>query len=1037
MRTIKQVSIIGASLFVSLNLLQAQTQFSGQAIQASGEVSAQPDSIVKLTAEAQGLNLISPTDLPDGGTFWTLMPDGLTAPFPCAPSIPNVPVYQIADGQFIVDATGGQVTLDAEQTNRSTVTAALETLAQAVVKLVEQVQEAQVTREIMAVMGLDEEVDSTPARFGAMQMSVANPDALWLEITNVANGNSYYNLHNATNQVYAILTKTNLLDASWNIEAELWPTGDQTNVMPFALANYERDTLLVRAMDWTGVDINGDGVPDWWLWEYFGTLDLNATNLDGDGNTLLADYTNNVVPNTFSFTGITVTNNYVSSIAVPVQLAVTGYPYYVAVLVDDTNLNNAAWNTYSSSTVTVNLGLTEGWHEVWIGLRGYADDATNSVWQSQRLKLDYTPPALVITNPTNSTVNVPMIQLQGFSPETLASISYDLTNAFGLVTHQQVLVEDRFYDTNTFEFTTNAFQAYDVPLTNGVNQFTFHATDLAGNVKTFVTNFTLSYASKTNPPLVQLLWPTNGLEICGSNIVCRGQVSDPTVTVTVQLVSADGETNTVGSQVGRDGLFYANNLTLADGTNHLSYMVTDAAGNTATTNLTVLTSDLGLTLDPVVAGQTVVTGTIDDTNYTICVNGVLATNLGDGTWSAAIAPIGIGGGAVVVNAVLNGGDPTLQQIVDPPQGVFVSFYQEDNQEDHINPDGGNHWWAAYTEFNHERWEDGKGGNRSWQWYDAWPGVLQTWNWPTASWPSPLPAGTGTFNYLVSGLPSYSGTANPPDFLAMEHCRQAGKAVYGESVVHYSRTADTEMKLATGGPAGSTQQNLWVISATATDATTGQPIPATQIQIGQLGNLDTNGNLYVVLPDNDPTVVTPMIAGIMNYFFTKPVATKVTKTVYFSVDPLGKPSSFDSGAVQKDLQAQLLANVFDNLPPLSVIIIVNVEANLGVPTGWNDNFYYNRVDWTTLNVGFASSAGGETRINPTAVNNWIFGLGGNNPTTQTWVNIFTHEGIWLNAGGHWDNDGNPAGEITSGTMNGFSQYTVLPSSRVTLRSDFGF
>ncbi|MEI7535040.1 MAG: hypothetical protein WCK57_11785, partial [Verrucomicrobiae bacterium] len=188
MKIIKRVLLTGAVLFIALNLLHAQLSRSGQAIagesieatpiQASGEVSAQPDSIVQLTAEAQGLNLISPTDLPNGGTFWTLLPDGLTAPFPCAPSDPNVPVYQIAEGQFIVDATGGQVTLDAEQTNRSTVTAALATLAQTVVNLINQVQEAQVTREIMAVMGLDEEVDSTPARFGAMQMSVAYPDAL-------------------------------------------------------------------------------------------------------------------------------------------------------------------------------------------------------------------------------------------------------------------------------------------------------------------------------------------------------------------------------------------------------------------------------------------------------------------------------------------------------------------------------------------------------------------------------------------------------------------------------------------------------------------------------------------------------------------------------------------------------------------------------------------------------------------------------------------------------------------------------------------
>ena len=61
-------------------------------------------------------------------------------------------------------------------------------------------------------------------------------------------------------------------------------------------------------------------------------------------------------------------------------------------------------------------------------------------------------------------------------------------------------------------------------------------------------------------------------------------------------------------------------------------------------------------------------------------------------------------------------------------------------------------------------------------------------------------------------------------------------------------------------------NLWCISATATDAGTGLPIPSDQIEIGSLGNLDTNGNLWVMLPDNDPPVVTPKVPGHPNYTF---------------------------------------------------------------------------------------------------------------------------------------------------------------------------
>jgi hypothetical protein len=45
---------------------------------------------------------------------------------------------------------------------------------------------------------------------------------------------------------------------------------------------------------------------------------------------------------------------------------------------------------------------------------------------------------------------------------------------------------------------------------------------------------------------------------------------------------------------------------------------------------------------------------------------------------------------------------------------------------------------------------------------------------------------------------------------------------------------------------------------------GVPVPPEQIQIGSLGNLDTNGELVVVLPDNDPDVITPMVLTAASY-----------------------------------------------------------------------------------------------------------------------------------------------------------------------------
>ena len=318
------------------------------------------------------------------------------------------------------------------------------------------------------------------------------------------------------------------------------------------------------------------------------------------------------------------------------------------------------------------------------------------------------------------------------------------------------------------EFATNYFQCYDAPLTNGVNSFTFHATDLAGNVTTFAASVTLDDSGKTNPPVVQLIWPQDGMQIVGSNIVCRGQVSDQTVNVSVQLVDANGTTNNAGSLVGRDGVFYSDNLTLPPGTNYLSYTMTDAKGNFTNVSITVTTSDMGLTLDSVVAGQSVVTGTIDDTNYTVYVNGVQAS-LTNGSWTAQIAPIGVSGGAVVVNAIQGG--PSLQQIVQPPQGVFVSKYHSFEQA--FSPA------VSATVTTYMDWEDGWGGQSG----DSMCGNTNLVGyfyhllWPASSWPEPLPpgwvviwAGNGSDNQS-----DWVNTNDPPNGyppnLAQEHCER--------------------------------------------------------------------------------------------------------------------------------------------------------------------------------------------------------------------------------------------------------------------------
>jgi hypothetical protein len=143
-----------------------------------------------------------------------------------------------------------------------------------------------------------------------------------------------------------------------------------------------------------------------------------------------------------------------------------------------------------------------------------------------------------------------------------------------------------------------------------------------------------------------------------------------------------------------------------------------------------------------------------------------------------------------------------------------------------------------------------------------------------------------------------------------------------------------------------------------------------------------------------------------------------------------------------LQAQLLANVFDGLPPQSVRIIVNVEKSLGVPLGWNENYYYNRVNWTELS-GIPASRGngsGTIKISDEKVEEFASYFS-KNVGTQTWVNILAHEGIWGDSGGQDDCLSCSDGDIGAGSLvnsaNLFAPFTVSSSSRLTLRSAFGF
>ncbi|HPC62901.1 MAG TPA: hypothetical protein PKX23_19730, partial [Verrucomicrobiota bacterium] len=245
------------------------------------------------------------------------------------------------------------------------------------------------------------------------------------------------------------------------------------------------------ALDAAGqcLDADEDRLPDWWEWRHFGSLDARGEeDYDSDGRWNLDEYLSGSDPNTISNL-LHVESFWVntSSVAGTVEV-LAGVPGQMAVLVNNTNFDQAVWTPYSAQFAAT-LGATDGVYKVWVGLRGRAEDS-EATWNRVRFIRDTQPPVLVLTNPAAATGSVALVQLQGYCEEPLESLRFDLANAAGVLTNEQGFVKEQFYDPHLHAFTTNYFQCYDLELTNGQNEVTLRATDLAGNV--WETNLTLT-----------------------------------------------------------------------------------------------------------------------------------------------------------------------------------------------------------------------------------------------------------------------------------------------------------------------------------------------------------------------------------------------------------------------------------------------------------------------------------------------------------------------------------------------------------------
>ena len=184
---------------------------------------------------------------------------------------------------------------------------------------------------------------------------------LWLQISSVTNGKVSLILHHTvyaqTGEVYEVWSKTNLTSPGWKIETDVWAVANQ-NWTPFTVPMLDGMNLFICARDWTGIDENSNGIPDWWEYEHPSGLPpviiaqpANQTVVQGNDVTFSVGVSSNsAIPLSYQwyFNGTNIipwatANAYTKLVAVPADAGT----YDVAV----TNMAGAI--TSSNATLTV------------------------------------------------------------------------------------------------------------------------------------------------------------------------------------------------------------------------------------------------------------------------------------------------------------------------------------------------------------------------------------------------------------------------------------------------------------------------------------------------------------------------------------------------------------------------------------------------------------------------------------------------------------------------------------------------------------
>jgi hypothetical protein len=742
------------------------------------------------------------------------------------------------------------------------------------------------------------------------------------------------------------------------------------------------DEVFVHYTDPNNADTDGDGLSDGWEWNHFGNFAEDGNgDYDNDGATNLQEYMDGTDPNTVVFRTLFDNLRVAGNTATGAVTVLKGEPHQIAMLMDSDDLASAEWDAYHSS-FTVDLGSTDGSHKVWVGLKGRAD-TSEPTWLGFQLTRDTLAPMIVITSPVAATVFEPLLQLQGYSPEPLASLRCDVTNAAGNLTNLPGYVVKQFVDPDTLEITSNWFACLDIELTAGTNRLTLIATDRAGNMSTNV--FSRVFVYPTNQPTLVLVWPQHGSKLSGSAFTVRGRLTAATAQLTAQI-TCDGMTSMASGIVERDGKFWIEDLPLGAGNNFVTLTAVDVGTNSTVTNFTVVKSSVELAITPLpeyLLHDPFVTvyGTINGSGHKLWVNGREVTSIIGNDWWVEGVPLNPGGTAIVQARAIpltdyggngsggsGGGSASFDDLGNPSSAAstdaeaavdkdpVVKVVLYDKKRSFLSA-GRTPPSQIFTKKEGIKWRQGMAGFW-WQdecicndpWVDDYSFRWFQRNWETS--------GMGT---LKSGLQRGHRDAvcdvheavTPNPYTAPENWPGEFSAVTGirlydtegdkrDEVV--ARYAFTLYELQTGGKSQvfPPKRNLFVLTGGAEGV--GDPfwpenagdkkayeIPVTDVLLGSLGPLGSDGRLYTVLPDGKTFDVTPTVLGKTYYTYAAPIPNKHgLELVTPSGNPTNPPSWPDRFCFSADdpgvLTLNLVAVLTNNGPAWVLTNRVRFEAD---------------------------------------------------------------------------------------------------------------